>query len=50
MTHMELQYALKLNSRSNKLIISSFAEIETLKGFFGSEVTQAKFFLSQMCI
>ena len=34
----------KLDSRKNKVIISSFAEIEPLKGFFGSEVTLTKLF------
>ena len=32
----------KLASRENKVIISSVAEIEPLKGFFGSEVALAK--------
>ena len=50
MTHLELQYALKLNSLLNKVIISSFAEIEALKGFFSSEVTLTKLLWSQMCI
>ena len=32
----------KTHSRENKVVITGFAEIEQLKGLFGSEVTVAK--------
>ena len=34
----------KFISRQNKVIITSFSEIEPLKGFFGSEVIVAELF------
>ena len=40
----------KLTSRKNAVLITSFAEIELLKGFFGPDVTLAKFFCSQNII
>ena len=48
--HLELQEVLKPISRLQKVIITSFAEIEPLKGFFSSQVTLAKLLLSKMCI
>ena len=43
-THLELKKPLKNALRAETKFITSFADIEPLNGFFGSELTLAKWF------